>query len=428
MKKFLCLIISVSLLLCLCACGSDSNDDNESTVIEVIVEDDEVVYEENEDTSSNESLPGDDDKTSEPTTSTVVSEPDDSKPEDTSSQEPTVEESVYYLKDMKTLEKIKLNGRCEKTANGVSLNMSGSAIEFNTDSSSVLIEINADIGVYYSIMVDGKITQEHKVIEVAGIDYLAVARGLSSGTHNIKIIRESESRAGRGFSVANIQLDEGTKLLERDADKVLIEFLGDSLTSGYGNLIKNGVANASDLKNQSATKAYPYLVSSKLGLDYRIVSMSGIALGKREDYPTFPEFYGLENYHADKTKKYSSSNPADVDIVVVNLGTNDDSAKLYNSKDAASVADYGKRYANLITDIGYSKDAKIVFVSGVCWCHTQTPAYNEAIKELKSRGYNSVYTIDIRSLQSGGGGHPSGEEHIEVADTLIKFFKDNNIV
>ena len=114
-------------------------------------------------------------------------------------------------------------------------------------------------------------------------------------------------------------------------------------------------------------------------------------------------------------------------MVVVNLGTNDASDGLYNEKDPKSVKNYGKRYADLITNIGYRKDVKIVFISGVCWCHTQTAAYTAAKAELKERGYNNTYSIDIRSLQSGGGGHPSAEEHVEVADTLYKFFKENKI-
>ncbi|MBR6502308.1 MAG: hypothetical protein IKT42_02590 [Clostridia bacterium] len=429
MKKILCMMLSLVLLIGLCACGS-TPDDATSTEVEVIVEQDEVVYEETESKteSTTDNVSSSTPTTSEPTVSDVSSNDNtSSKQEENSSvSTPVVEESIYYLNNEKSFEKVKLNGRCDKTDYGVALNMSASAIEFNTNSSSVLLEINADLGLYYTVVVDGKVTMDHKPIEVSGTDYLAIARGLSDGTHNIKFIRDCEARGSLEFIVVNIQLDEGSKLLNKDADKQVIEFLGDSLTSGYGNLI-TGSANASDLKNQSATKAYSYLLANKLGMDYRIVSMSGIALGKREGYPTFPEFYALESYHLDKEKKYTSSNPADVDVVVVNLGTNDASDKLYNEKDPQSVKNYGKRYADLITNNGYKKDVKIVFVSGVCWCHTQTAAYNEAIAELKARGYNNTYTIDIRTMQSGGGGHPSAEEHKEVADTLYKFFKDNKI-
>lgn len=418
------MLLSSALVLVLCACSS-TTDDAMSTEVEVIV--DKVIYDESKTESVTDNVSSSVPVTSEPTVSDVSSGDTSSKSDENSSAStPEVEESIYHLNDAKSLEKVKLNGRCDRTDYGVSLSMSASAIEFNTDSSSVLLEINADCGLYYTVVVDGKVTMDHKAIEVSGTDYLAIARGLSAGTHNIKFIRDSEARSGLEFTVVNIQLDEGSKLLNKDADKQIIEFLGDSLTSGYGNLI-TGTANASDLKNQSATKAYSYLLANKLDMDYRIVSMSGIALGLREGYPTFPEFYSLESYHIDKEKKYASSNPADVDVVVVNLGTNDASDGLYNEKDPKSVENYGKRYADLITNIGYRKDVKVVFISGVCWCHTQTAAYNVAKAELKERGYNNTYSIDIRTLQSGGGGHPSAEEHVEVADTLYKFFKDNNI-
>ena len=425
MKKIICMLLSFTLVLGLCACSS-TTDDATSTEVEVIV--DKVIYDESKTESATDNVSSSAPVTSEPTSSNVSSEDiTSSKQEDNSSvSTPEVEESIYHLNDAKSLEKVKLNGRCDRTDYGVALNMSASAIEFNTDSSSVLLEINADLGLYYTVVVDGKVTMDHKPIEVSGTDYLAIARGLSAGTHNIKFIRDCEARSGLKFTAVNIQLDEGAKLLNKDADKKVIEFLGDSLTSGYGNLI-TGAANASDIKNQSATKAYSYLLANKLDMDYRIVSMSGIALGQREGYPTFPEFYSLENYHQDKEKKYTSSNPADVDVVVVNLGTNDASDGLYNEKDPKSVENYGKRYADLITNIGYRKDVKVVFISGVCWCHTQTAAYTAAKAELKERGYNNTYSIDIRTLQSGGGGHPSAEEHVEVSDTLYKFFKDNKI-
>ena len=424
MKKALSLMITVVMLLSLASCG------NSDTTSNIVIYEEETIYDDSsyvESADEDNSVTGDIVSSDDKVQSDVSSEQSkDQTSSDDSSSTVNTQENIYRLNDTATLQNIKLNGRCDATDKGINLNMSASAIEFNTDSTSILLEVNASSGVYYTIMVDGQVTQQHQPIESFGAGYVVVARGLKGDSHNVKFIRDSEARGGLEFTVVNIQLDEGATLLAKDADKNVIEFLGDSLTSGYGNLI-TGAANASDLKNQSATKAYPYLLANKLDMDYRIVSMSGIALGLREGYPTFPEFYSLESYHIDKEKKYASSNPADVDVVVVNLGTNDASDGLYNEKDPQSVENYGKRYADLITNIGYSKDVKVVFVSGVCWCHTQTAAYNAAKTELKSRGYNNTYSIDIRTLQSGGGGHPSAEEHVEVADTLYKFFKDNKI-
>ena len=421
MKKILCILISLVLLI-LCGCSTGYSDDY-SSVIEVIYdEQEETIMGEsnNADNSSNQSV-------NNIQSSDIDSDVDEPSIESTTNNNAETEENILNLNDENVLKNIKLNGRCQKTTEGIGLNFSASAIEFNIDGGGAVIKIVAGLNVYFSIFVDDKLTEERKLIE-CGTNYVILARGLSQGSHNIRFVRECESRPSATATVVNVQLDDGKKLLPLyNEDVPLIECLGDSITSGYGNLIDKNAPNASDLKNQNSLRAYPYLLANELGLDYRIVSMSGIALGLRDGYPTFYDFYSAENYHKDPTQKYNSSNPQDVDIVMVNLGTNDASAGLLNDKDPSSVEEYAQRYTDLITGIGYRKDVKIVFVSGVMWCHSQTEAYKNAKTKLSALGYNNVYIHDVKTYNSGGGGHPSISEHELVAQELVKFFKDNSI-
>lgn len=421
MKKILCILISLVLLI-LCGCSTGYSDDY-SSVIEVIYdEQEETIMGEsnNADNSSNQSV-------NNIQSSDIDSDVDEPSIESTTNNNAEPEENILNLNDENVLKNIKLNGRCQKTTEGIGLNFSASAIEFNIDGGGAVIKVVAGANVYFSIFVDDKLTEERKLIE-CGTNYIILARGLSQGSHNIKFVREGESKPGATVTVANIQLDDGKKMLPlSNENALLIECLGDSMTSGYGNLVDKNAANPSDLKNQNSLRAYPYLLANELGLDYRIVSMSGIALGLRDGYPTFYDFYSAENYHKDPTQKYNSSNPQDVDIVMVNLGTNDASAGLLNDKDPSSVEEYAQRYTDLITGIGYRKDVKIVFVSGVMWCHSQTEAYKNAKTKLSALGYNNVYIHDVKTYNSGGGGHPSISEHELVAQELVKFFKDNSI-
>ncbi|MBR5473762.1 MAG: hypothetical protein IKU82_07225 [Clostridia bacterium] len=416
MKKVLSILIATTFLLCLCACNN-STDEYSSAEVEIIYEDVETVYDNENAVNSIEQ--------SSSQKGEVISSDTSNQNNSFTTNETT--ENTFQLNDTATLQKIKLNGRCEKTQEGISLNMAASAIEFNTNSSSVMVEVDTSSTIYYTVMVDGEITMQHEPIESQGKNYVIIARGLGSGSHNIKFIRDGESRANLEFTVASIQLDDGATLLARDGDKKVIEFLGDSLTSGFGNLALNSTYEPSNLKYMSSTKAYPFLIANKLGFDYRIVSMSSIALGKREEYPTFSEFYSLENYHNDKTKKYASSNPQDVDIVVVNLGTNDVGSKLYDAKNYQSVSEYEQLFTDLITNIGYRKDAKIVFITGV-WNPEPITAINGAITKLKSQGYNDVYSLTVKECKSGGGSHPSEKEHTEIADAIENFFKTNGII
>ncbi len=449
MKRKFCILMIIVLLISLCGCSKPSNDSYSSDEIEIIIHEDETVYEEDDTVVSNNSTSNVDEVSSQVETTSQTSSEDnqdisvdnssvDSSDSSVNSSDNVVTsskveentENVCRLNKENVLKNIKLNGRCQKLADGVGLNHTACAIEFNTDSNNVLLEITADAGVYYSVFVDGKLTKERCVTE-SGTNYIALARGLSDGVHNIKFVRENESRGGHSITAVNLQLDEGKSLLEKDSDKILIEFLGDSMTSGYGNLANSTTPNASDLKNQNSLKAYPYLIIDHFDFDYRILSMSGIALKERTIngvvYPPFYDFYKVENYYADKTLSYTSSNSQDVDIVVINLGTNDVFNGSLSSKDISKVEEYTDIYTNLITDIGYRKDVKIVFVSGVMSCHDQISSYQGAKTKLNSLGYTDVYMYDCLSYNSGGGGHPSADEHSKVADALIKFFKDNKI-
>lgn len=420
----MCAVLCAALCLCVCGCGKTVDDGVSSTVIidEQIIYEDGTPYlsEENTDTSNNGNPEFDRSGNTKPSES-------DSKPQSDDPSNDTQNQDVLSLADAAVTSKIKTNGRCEKSADGIRLNFSASAIEFETDAAGAVLEIDANAGVYYSVIVDGVITQKRAVAE-GGRSYVVLARNLPEGKHNIKFIRETEGRFNTRLTAVSLQLDGGD-LADRPSDsKPLIEFLGDSLTSGYGNLVSNTITKASDLKYQSSLEAYPYITASKLGVDYRIVSMSGIAVKSRDSYPAFLDFYKCENYFEDKTRSYSSSNPADVDIVIVNLGTNDVSHKLFNTENADSVEDYSNEYAKIITDIGYSKQASIVFVSGCGSCEKQSVAFVGAIKKLEAQGYSKVYSYNASKNRSGGENHPSAQEHQNIANEIIKFLKEKGII
>lgn len=462
MKRFSCTLMAAVMLLSFCGCkNAKSNDTTSNESAEVIVE--EIVMHTSNDKTTNEEQTSSEEKTTvseEDLTSTSkpisqdqqtsVQKPTSSKTSTSdktpvSSKEPTSsktpvssrvettssevtlpqDDGVYMLNDQEVLKKIKLNGRCDKSTDGIGLGMVASAIEFNTNSTAVMIEANCAADIYYTVVVDGEVTQK-RAVTTSGKNYIFI-RDLSTGNHNIKVIRDCEGRTDKYFTVVSLQLDDG-ELLAKDNDKPVIEFLGDSITSGYGNIVLDGVSEPQDLKNQSSMKSYAYLIAEQIGFDYRIISQSGIALAKREGYFSFPDYYNTENYHLGKEKKYTSSSPNDVDIVVVNLGTNDIGSKMYDTKNQEQVNAYVKLYADLITTIGYRKDAKIVFVSDI-WYHDPAIADGGVVNELKSRGYNNVYSYSFKKqYRAGGGGHPSQSEQQEMANTLIKFLKDNKIV
>ena len=97
-----------------------------------------------------------------------------------------------------------------------------------------------------------------------------------------------------------------------------IEFVGDSITAGYGVLGNKG--DAWSVTNSDCTGSYAYLTAQKLDADYSVVAWSGICT----------KAYMWANINMDNLyKRVSNSNTAQYafdfspDVVVLNLGTNE---------------------------------------------------------------------------------------------------------
>lgn len=110
--------------------------------------------------------------------------------------------------------------------------------------------------------------------------------------------------------------------------KYLIEFVGDSITCGYGVDAKDQNENFKTL-TENFSKTYAYLAAQALDADYSVVAFSGHGIisgysgdGTKNAEGTLPKYYTKlgrnENYPGDWD--FENHQP---DFVVINLGTND---------------------------------------------------------------------------------------------------------
>ncbi len=421
LKKIISLCTVIALLMCVCACSSEE-DNYSSESVEVIYKVEEEYIDKNgEVVTTSES-----DERS--VTEASSEENNSSKNETTVSSNVAFEgeNSMHYLNDADVLSKIKLNGRCEKNSKGINLNFVASAIEFNAECTGALVTLDAQKGVYFAVFVDGVQTQE-RIVTANGINYIILAKNLASGKHNFKLVRETDSSYNSAVTATSLQF-EGKFADAPAKSDTLIEFIGDSLTSGSCNLANTNTSNPYANEYQNGLKAYPYLIASQLGYDYRIVSKGGIGIQSNMNLPEFVDFYNLECFFADRSAPYNSSSPEDVDIVVVNLGTNDVWYRLLDPTNKASVDDYSQRYANIITGIGYRKDAKILFVTGVSTATKQSSAIEGAITKLKALGYTNVSLYQAGTYIAGGDNHPTADEHALAAKEIIEAMRKNSII
>ena len=155
-----------------------------------------------------------------------------------------------------------------------------------------------------------------------------------------------------------------------------IEFIGDSLTCGYG--VDDEVSSHHfSTKTEDATKAFAYKTAQILDADYSLVSYSGFGVVsgytsvkgvKAGDY-TVPDMYGALAYSSGRYNGYNTADTAwdftrfQPDIVVICLGAND---QTYTGNSEELKREYTDGYVEFLKQIrGHNPDAYLMCCLGL---------------------------------------------------------------
>ncbi len=336
------------------------------------------------------------------------------------------EATVYALADC--ADQVKLIGRTEVTATAIVPHTTASGIAFYSDcSGDIRLKVkgmkNLFDAQYFIVYVDGEM---HNRVELNHLtknrlvtQTLTVAEDLQPGMHRIEILRETEE-INAYCEFLSIELN-GTMTPVVEAP-MLIEFVGDSITTGYG-AYPFSYADAGDPvdhpSRQAGTKSYAYLTAQALGMDIQVCCTSGYGaqVGWNTDGVNMQDMYEYTAFHHNRENKWSFERKAD--IVVINLGTNDNSAHRNKGVPEAKVLAGMKNLTQIVRT--NNPDAKIVWVTGMMGI-TFKKGLTEMVEEFggEEAGY---YFCVLPKGTSGGAGHPDEAEHVAASETLIEFLK-----
>ncbi len=330
--------------------------------------------------------------------------------------------------------KVKVTGRdtVSAAAGGATMNSSASSLEFTvilTSASDVKVETTSTSDLWFTVYIDG-VRQAKRVNFKSSAKVQTVATALAKGTHTIRLVRETE--AGKGaFVVSKLHFAGvfGAKPVNKD---LYIEFVGDSITCGTGNL--HGYLNASDLATilanktgacvggsgdnnptteQDASNSYAFLTAEALGADASLVCQTGIGLQNGWNPTTMRDYYkrvaGGANYDFTTARK--------PDVVVINLGTNDFMCGADTGLFKQAVKDFIEEIRTYYND----PDLKIVWVAGMMNQSMQATA-QEAINELSDA--NIYMKLDLPANREGHNGHPLYPTHQAAATALADFIRN----
>ncbi|HEX6244764.1 MAG TPA: SGNH/GDSL hydrolase family protein [Polyangiales bacterium] len=185
-----------------------------------------------------------------------------------------------------------------------------------------------------------------------------LARGLGSGTHEVTIWKRTEPEVGV-IMFHGLRLDPDAALTPSPSAARRMVFIGDSITAGYGNEGDSPACHWS-AASENNYETYGARAARELSADYLAMAWSGKGVTRNfyaEDKPTLPELWDL----VIPTEAGSPRVPrTKVDVVVVNLGTNDVFRGLPDADTFVSM------YAALLSALRghFGKDALIVLALG----------------------------------------------------------------
>ena len=219
-------------------------------------------------------------------------------------------------------------------------------------------------------------------------------------------------------------------------------FVGDSITSGVDtlwlDLDGDGKTERIDpTRTSNAMLSYSVLTAQNLGADWSNVSIGGGTMvdQRSNNRSWIPLVYKQNTLYSTGTE-YNF--PRKADVVVINLGTNDEQwlKKSYGDDPEKHQEIFAAALDDLVDFVleKNGNDTKIVFAFGLMSGSTgetsEVPhafahkAYRAKVDSLKAEGIDAHY-IRLTARRGGGNGHPSYLDDIEAAKELSDFIKAN---
>ncbi len=348
-------------------------------------------------------------------------------------------ETVYKA----TAENVKLLGRTYFNEDKLYCALSGTGAEFSFTGTKCTVDISGDSTAMNASAADnqarvGIYVNGERVIDDM-VDNLRESYDVfSSDTPQdvtVSIVKLSESPMST-LAIDNIKVTGSVIKPTPDKD-VLIEFVGDSITCGYGSddPVKE---NHFSTKTEDVTKAYAYKTAKNLDADYSLVSFSGYGIisgysdgNKKVSNQTVPQYYTKLGFSWSPNGSFVPANidwdftKRQPDVIVINLGTNDDS---YTKTEKDRQEEYAAEYVNFLKTIREKNpDAKILCTLGVMGDRLFEYVQKAADDYSAETGDKNVYTMkfDVQSPADGYSAdwHPSVTTHDKAAAKLSEEIK-----
>ena len=262
---------------------------------------------------------------------------------------------------------------------------------------------------------------------------------LAQGIHVVEIHKVSEALYGT-VTFTNQSITTDGFLLELARTNRKIEFVGDSITAGYG--VDGTFPCTASTATENAGKTYAALVASSFEAEASLIAWSGRGVvrnypdadGSDDNTPTMPVLW-LQTNALDTTPTYTFPANQIPQVVVIALGTND-FAYLTGPPDASgnptasrppiTLAQYQEGISNFTEQIFQKYSEATIFLTSSPMLSDGYPAgqmqHSTQLQALQNVAANStkIFAVDFpaQGSQVGCDYHPTAATHQQMADIL----------
>ncbi len=327
-----------------------------------------------------------------------------------------------------TKENVKLMGRSYFDGEKRHFSYSGSGVEFKFKGESATLNFVCDDfdnlvygrRVRFAVLLDGETV--HDVVMDERELSLEVKTKSSDVFSVITIVKLSEAKHS-SFALKNITVSSYDGISPTDENVLRIEFIGDSLTCGYG---IDDTQSVFSTRTENFMKTYAYLAARELSADYSAVCFSGYGVvsgftsGARNSEAVVSRFYHSSCLLGDTLPSWDFSEKNN-NLVVLNLGANDTSY----CTNSYRIGEFYDSYVELIKTIrGCNPEAYILCVQADV-NNFLFPTVEKAVSDYSATTLDNRISCAILDFKMEENdivvdGHPGYLSNLSASESLIE--------
>lgn len=279
----------------------------------------------------------------------------------------------------------------------------------------------------FRIYVDGAAVSE-LVLEKRADWYLICELGLEQ-SHEVRIVKITEAAMSYGGLRCIRVCGGGLLSLEKRMDRrVRVEFIGDSITCGYG--VHGTPYSDYTIREEDGECSYAAIMARERNWNARWISASGYGMlleytGNPEN--NVPKLYPYVNWFLDREKKIDAGE-FEPKYIFVNLGTND-SRHLYQEEIRNEFLRAYEDFLRLLRE--YHSESVIICVLGTL-CQGVFPYVRQAVDKVKAEGLEHIYAFELPyhnvELDGMASTHPSAATHKKDAGRILQFMEQEGLL